>query len=483
MLRKLIYTSILATISFGTLSIEKNEINDLQSKASIGNTSAQLLLGQLMLTNQIDVAGDQSAKGVDLIFQAARSGNPKAQFMVGVLYERGLLGPVDLENAFIAYQDAANNGYTKSLVNMAYIKEQQGNFNEARALYSQAGDKGDSLGYLNLYVLEKREGNTKQADNALIAAAQAGNASAQHIYASELLRLDLEQPLNDASPAILWLKVAGKQGNTGAMSDLISLYDKGAYVSADFILIESFLITLSAKGDGQASFTLAKHYIKQHKSYSKAWSYLSKAISKNVEGALSYKKLLFDSNQVITTGKDIYVSSAVLKNEQLPVLVKKGAKLYVLDELRNGSVFVIEDKLGVYGFAEQSILKAAQNEEEVTVMRMPTPEVRETDLTHKKLENEINAPTKVASVLQSENKPKVNAENHFDNTNIQKAVALINRPVNFRENAHPQSKVISSLDVGDEVTFISADDWGWSQVTHEGTQGYVMSRAIDYNEK
>ena len=86
MLKKLIYTSLLAAISFSALSIEQNEIIDLQQKANVGDTSAQLLLGQLMLTKQVNVAGDLTEKGSELILRAARSGNPKAQFMVGVAH-------------------------------------------------------------------------------------------------------------------------------------------------------------------------------------------------------------------------------------------------------------------------------------------------------------------------------------------------------------------------------------------------------------
>ena len=48
MLKKLIYTSLLAAISFNALSIEQYEVNDLQHRASVGDTSAQLLLGQFL---------------------------------------------------------------------------------------------------------------------------------------------------------------------------------------------------------------------------------------------------------------------------------------------------------------------------------------------------------------------------------------------------------------------------------------------------
>lgn len=480
MLRKLIYTSLLATISFSALSIEQTEIIDLQQKASVGDTAAQLLLGQLMLTNKIEVPGDKADKGIELILRAAQAGNAKAQFTVGVLYEKGMIGSVDLEKAYIAYEDAAKNGYVKSLVNMGYIKEQQGNLIQARTLYSEAGDKGDALGYLNLHILEKREGNKKQADKALIAAAQAGNSSAQYIYASELLKLNKAQPLNDATPAILWLKVAAKQGNEDAISDLISLYDKGMFNSDDLIFIESLLNKLSSQGVAKASFMLAKYFIKEHNSYSDAWPLLSTAISNNVNGALAYKNLLLDSKPSMTIDKDIYIVSDEQANNQPPILIEQGSHINVVDEHQNGLVFVIADQEGVHGYIESKLLYADEDSVEVID---ELEGVQEVEASTEPPYSAANTPVKTDSVSKIKIKNAQQTDIHTEKTNIQKVVALINRPVNFRENAHPQSKIISSLNVGDEVTFISSDDWGWAQVIHNGTNGYVMARAIDYDEK
>ena len=482
MLKKLIYTSLLAAISFNALSIEQYEVNDLQHRASVGDTSAQLLLGQLTLTKQIEVTGDINSKGSELILQAARSGNPKAQFMVGVLYEKGILGPVDLELAYSAYQDAADNGYVKAIVNMAFIQERKNNLALAQKLYSQAGDKGDALGYLNLYNLELSQGNVKQAEKALIDAAQAGNDSAQYIYASELLKLNTEQPLNDASPAILWLKVAAKKGNLAAMSDLVSLYDRGSFISADYSLLESFLIKLNSEGDTKASFILAKYYVKRYQLYSKAWPLLTLAILNDVDGALPYKQLLLESKKVITTEKDIYVASNAQENALPPVLVKGGSRFHVVDEFHNDSVFVVEDELGVYGFAEQSLLKAAKVNEDIKTMTTPTPVAIETDLIAIKSKSETVTSEKdgldLLTDIEADEKVKVNPID----TSIQKVVAVINRPVNFRDNAHPQSNVIGGLSAGDEVVLIGLDDWGWAQVVHDGTAGFVMSRALDFEE-
>lgn len=469
MLKKLIYTSLLAAISFNALSIEQYEVNDLKHRASVGDTSAQLLLGQLTLTKQIEVTGDINSKGSELILQAARSGNPKAQFMVGVLYEKGILGPVDLELAYSAYQDAADNGYVKAIVNMAFIQERKKDLVLARKLYSQAGDKGDVLGYLNLYNLEKSQGNVKQAEKALIDAAQAGNDSAQYIYALELLKLDTEQPLNDASPAILWLKVAAKKGNVAAMSDLISLYDRGSFISADYSLLESFLIKLNSEGDTKASFILAKYYIKRYQSYSKAWPLLTLAISNDVDGALPYKQLLLESKKVITTEKDIYVSSSIGDDDLPPVLVKTGSRFNVVGGIQNGSVFVVEDELGVYGFAQHSQLYPV-NTSDVTA---PTT-VSELSVI------DSGSEIKVGLDLVSQDEVKPNAS--LKEENNQKVIAVINRPVNFRVNAHPHSEIMHLFEVGSEVLLLSEDDWGWAHVVYEGTAGFVMSRAIDFDE-
>ena len=242
---------------------------------------------------------------------------------------------------------------------------------------------------------------TKQADKALIAAAQAGNSSAQYIYASELLKLNKAQPLNDASPAILWLKVAAKHGNTDAMTDLVSLYDRGTFISADHPFIESILNKLHSEGDNNASFTLAKYYINYYKSYSKAWPLLTQAISNDVDGALPYKNLILDSKKVITTEKDIYVASIAQENDLPPVLVKSGARFNVVDELQNGSVFVVEDELGVYGFAEQSLLNAAKVNEDIKPMATLPPVAIETDLIAIKSQSETE--TSENDVLELQN--------------------------------------------------------------------------------
>ncbi|WP_076922396.1 tetratricopeptide repeat protein [Pseudoalteromonas sp. SK20] len=464
MLKKLIYTSLFA-ISFNALSIEQNEIKDIQQKANLGDSAAQLLLGQLLITNKIQSPGDQKQKGVELIFNAARAGNSKAQFMVGVLYEKGMVGEVDLDKAYIAYEDAASNGYAKSLVNMGYIKEKRGQLDEARALYTQAGQSGDSLGFYNLYLLEKAEENEKKAQKWLILAAQNGSDAAQYLYALQLVKQIDGQVLNDESTAIKWLKVAAKKGNPDAMTELASLLDNGSFTSNDLARLKPILNTLASRGDDEADFILAKLYMDNNKSYRLAWPLLERAISNDVDGALSYKKFLLDSMKQITTEKDLFISHASDVNNNPPVLIKQGSQLNVTEETHAGSVFVVADELGVYGLTERlnSISdKKVNDRKQAASTRIEIPQTQ-------------------TSVSQSKSEPKVNVLD--ENKNIHKVIAVVNRPVNFRGIAHPESEILKTLSVGDEVEFISTDKFGWSKVVSENVTGFVMDRAIDYGEK
>lgn len=458
MLKKLLLPTIFASLSFSVLSIEQSELIDLKQRAAIGDSSAQLLLGQLLLTNKVEKSAEPQEKGIDLILAASKAGNAKATFTLGVLYEKGLLGEVNLSNAYLAYEAAANAGYTKAYVNMGYIAEKQHQIELARELYSKAGANGDSLGYFNLYVFELAQKNKQQAYSALIKAAQAGYANAQYLYGIKLLEMN-KQPLNDNSPSILWLKEAMSNGNLDAVSSLMSLYENKTFNSSDLVFLEELMLKSIETGDMSAKASLAGFYIKHHKSYSEAWPLLEQSIANRIQAASSIKLNVLDSVSEIQTQRPLYISTKLQSSSELPILIGVGSSLAVTPEQKDGHVFVIDKNSGAYGFVNTDDLYVNQS-----------PNVSD--------ENPGQEDVWVKSVRKDTEQNVLESNSN----KIQKVVARVNRTVNFRAGAHTGSKIKTELHKGDSVTLLSVDQFGWAHVKNGADVGYVMSASLDYDE-
>ena len=88
---------------------------------------------------------------------AAASGNPAAEYEIGVRYSEGRGVPADLELAALWFESAANHGLAPAQYRLGSLYEKgQGvkkDLNKARSLYLQAADKGNAKAIHNLAVL------------------------------------------------------------------------------------------------------------------------------------------------------------------------------------------------------------------------------------------------------------------------------------------------------------------------------------------
>lgn len=154
---------------------------------------------------------------------AAASGNPAAEFLVGVKYTEGEGVPADLEKAAVWYQKAANKGLPPAQYRLASLYEKgrgvEQDTAKARAWYSQA--------------------------------AQAGNAKAMHNLAVLYAEGGGEEP--DYAKAAMWFESAASYGVKDSLFNLGILYAGGIGVDKDLVASYKWFAIAADKGDPEAA--------------------------------------------------------------------------------------------------------------------------------------------------------------------------------------------------------------------------------------
>ncbi|WP_306140743.1 peptidoglycan-binding protein [Roseibium sp. MMSF_3412] len=154
---------------------------------------------------------------------AAASGNPAAEFLVGVKYTEGEGVPADLEKAAVWYQKAANKGLPPAQYRLASLYEKgrgvEKDTAKARAWYSQA--------------------------------AQAGNAKAMHNLAVLYAEGGGEEP--DYAKAAMWFESAANYGVKDSLFNLGILYAGGIGVDKDLVASYKWFAIAADKGDPEAA--------------------------------------------------------------------------------------------------------------------------------------------------------------------------------------------------------------------------------------
>lgn len=114
--------------------------------------------------------------------KAADAGDPDGRAHVGAMYTEGFGVPADTAEAVRWFRSAVAAGSLQAMVNLGRIREHEGDYNEARALYLQAADGGSAAGMNNLGTLYYNgRGFPKDRNEAIRwfrRAAQAGDADA-----------------------------------------------------------------------------------------------------------------------------------------------------------------------------------------------------------------------------------------------------------------------------------------------------------------
>lgn len=121
---------------------------------------AQSQLGMLAFKDNSPISPEQ---GLELLQQAAATGDPGALFNLGYAYEKGFGVPVSGQMADQYYQQAAAQNYPRADFQRGRMYQNgeliPKNMNMAIRLYETAGQKGYARGYLELgKIYEKGEG-------------------------------------------------------------------------------------------------------------------------------------------------------------------------------------------------------------------------------------------------------------------------------------------------------------------------------------
>ena len=172
---------------------------------------------------------------------AAASGNPAAEYEIGVRYSEGRGVPVDLELAAQWFESAANHGLAPAQYRLGSLYEKgQGvkkDVNKARALYLQAADKGNAKAIHNLAVLYA-EGIDGKPDYGTAAqwfrkAASRGIADSQYNLGILYARgIGVDQNLAESYK---WFALAAQQGDQDAgkkRDDVAGRLDQQSLVAA-----------------------------------------------------------------------------------------------------------------------------------------------------------------------------------------------------------------------------------------------------------
>lgn len=204
--------------------------------------------------------------------RSAIQGNPKAQFNLALIYYNGREGvEVDLTKAFLWFSRSAELGHPGALYNLGVMHDQPVGVerdypegvmqNHAKALefYKKSAEQGHMMAQYNLAILYQNGLGTKlnlpEAVKWHLKSAQQGFSRAQYFYAllHHMGRGGVEQ---DLEKAVKWYRTSMDQGNTRSMFNLGLMYIKGDGVDADKVEAYGLLKLAQDIGNSKAAKAL-----------------------------------------------------------------------------------------------------------------------------------------------------------------------------------------------------------------------------------
>jgi len=157
---------------------------------------------------------------------AAEQGDARAQYHLGILYERGLGTEKSIPEAFEWARRAATNGEPNAQFALG-------------ALYARGGE------------VDKDPAEAERWFKMGVASAQGGDATAQYLLAKMYESgTGIEQ---DGAAALKWLRAAAEQGNADAESELGERYVRGRGVERDDAAAREWLGKAAAQGQMRAA--------------------------------------------------------------------------------------------------------------------------------------------------------------------------------------------------------------------------------------
>lgn len=211
------------------------------------------------------LAANGAEVDLDKLKARAAGGEAQAQFEMGLVFERGLLGQAqDLTQAFQWYAAAAPQGHISAQNNLATLytrgKGVERNYPEAVKWYRVAAMSGNDGAQNNLgWMYQNGLGVPKDYQQALtwyLKAAESGNSSAQNNLG--VLHYQGWGVPSNYNAAAKWYLQAAEQGNPSAQASLGSCFLRGHGMPKDPIQAYKWCSIAAAGGD-QSGRTLAEN--------------------------------------------------------------------------------------------------------------------------------------------------------------------------------------------------------------------------------
>ena len=295
----------------------KDFLPELIQAHTLNNSTASLLLADYYLASGHDASDMKLAR--DIYQHLADRGDKEGQLKLGYLFEQGLGGTADVQQAALWYESAAIQEqavaqyrlarlhqlgwlqsepnydaakkwysmamahYTPAAVALGFIEDTvDDNYQQARLHYEQAATQGDAVGQFDLGLMyEKGKGTLVQigeAEKWYRAAAEQGHVQAMVQLAG--LYLNGLTGSRDEKQALLWYQKAADKGDRDALYQLGLFAETGVCVPLDYTQSIKFYQSAAGKGNAKAMLALARMY-----------QYGQGTSKNNEEAATLYKEL------------------------------------------------------------------------------------------------------------------------------------------------------------------------------------------------
>lgn len=293
-------------------------LEHLEKAHQLGNSRASILLAD----NAIHIKEDEnSLKDARVIYTAlAERGDRDAQLKLGYLFERGLGGQVDYQNAAHWYELSANQGqsiaqyllgrlyqmgrlgdlpdyaqakrwfdaakeqYAPAAIALGFVYETVDNqYGKAQAAYQLAADKSHPIGEFDLGLIYQYgkglPADAKQAEVLFLKAEEAGHVRAM----VQLGEINLNSTgFRHSHAALEWYEKAAAKGNRDALYQVARMAEKGEGGAKDLNKAVKNYQLATEKGNAEAALALAALYEK------------GKGVQKNAEEAAKLYQALAD---------------------------------------------------------------------------------------------------------------------------------------------------------------------------------------------
>jgi len=229
----------------------------LRPLADKGDAKAQFSLGVMYDKGQ-GVTQDYT-EALNWYHRAAEQGDAKAQFNLGAMYENGQGVPPDHTQAVKWFRKAADQGIAGAQFNLGlWYVEGQGvpqDYTQAVKWFRKAADQGDAQAQNGLGSMYGRGWGVPQDYTESVKwfrkAAEQGDVQGENSLA--ISYAEGQGAPQDYAEAVTWFRKAADQGMADAQFNLGNMYSKGQGVTQDFVAAYIWLNLAAARGESEAA--------------------------------------------------------------------------------------------------------------------------------------------------------------------------------------------------------------------------------------